>query len=1065
MEFRILGPLEVLDGDRQVRVGGIRECALLAMLLIHAGEVVSVDRLIDGLWGSELPANPANALQVVVSRVRRALEPSPLVTRKPGYLLEIGPDELDAHRFGCLVTEAKQLAATDLARRSALLDEALRLWRGPVLAEFAREHFAREEIARLEEARLQAVEMKTEAELALGRHADLVPQLKALVSGNQLRERLRGQLMLALYRSGRQGEALRVFQEGRAARVDELGVDPGPELQELHQQILLQAPSLAAVPESVAAPAGNLPAQVTSFVGRHTELQDTTKLLGTSRLVTLTGAGGCGKTRLALETAHTLLGSFPDGVWLVELESVTDPALVPHALAAPFGIRDGSSLGMGPENPKPLAEKLVDYLRGKDLLLVLDTCEHLVGACAQIVGNVLRTAPKVRFLTTSREHLDVAGEALLPVPPLSTPGVHDVSPEQLDRSDAARLFADRATAVQPAFVLDAASSPAVSLICRRLDGIPLAIELAAARVRMLPPQEIAARLDDRLGILTSGNRSTLPRHRTVQAAIDWSYRLLSEPEQELFARLSVFTGGFTLEAAEQVCANTPLQSSSVLELVSRLVDQSLLVPGMSRQARFRMLETLRAYAAARLAESGATASLQRRHAQYFLGFAEQAELHVRGPRQGEWLRRLGLDHDNLTAAIDWASSNEPEVAVRISSALAHYWLIGRHRSEVRQRLTQAVDAAQRVSPAVRVKALAWAAQLANVEGSLDRSAPLAREAYELSKNIDDRWVAALAEMILGLTTGLGGDIEQAFDHLDAARTTFDEAGDAWGAAMSTMLLGYASTFAAQHARAETLTRRSLDGFRTAGDLWGQTMALELLGLLARNRGAYQDAIAAYEEALGVIRDLGLRDEIPFLLVDLGDLQVLREGFEAATILHKQALDAATELGAPDATALARSGLARAARRQGRYDQARELFQRALFFYREAGFPAETANTLAALGFVEELDGNLDAAEAYHHEGLRLARNLADQPPSALALEGLACVAAARQESERAAILLGAADSIRTRAGSPLPPQERADVGRATDAALSALGRDAFTAAVEQGRGMTIRQLIDGDCGH
>jgi predicted ATPase/DNA-binding SARP family transcriptional activator len=1073
VEFRILGPLEVLEGDRQVRVGGVRECALLAILLIRAGEVVSADRLIDGLWGSDLPANPANALQVVVSRVRRALEASHgpdqhgseqhrerVVTRKPGYLLDVDPEELDARRFGRLVEEARQLAPADQSRRSSLLGEALRLWRGPALAEFALEDFAREEVARLEEARLQAVELRVEAELALGRHAELVGELTALVAGDRLRERLLGQLMLALYRSGRQGEALRVFQEGRRALVDELGVEPGPQLQELHRRILLQAPSLASASQAAAAPAGNLPATVTSFVGRHTELHDARKLLARSRLLTLTGAGGCGKTRLALEAAHTLLGSFPDGVWLAELEAVADPALVPQSLAAAMGIREGSSLGVGGENPKPLMDKLIDYLRGKELLLVLDNCEHLIESCAQLVESVLRAAPRVRILATSREHLGVNGEVLLPVPPLGVPSPRDVSPEQLDRSDAARLFLDRATAVQPAFALDADTAPAVGHICRRLDGIPLAIELAAARVRMLPPREIAARLDDRLSLLTSASRRALPRHQTLQAAVDWSYGLLSGPERELFARLSVFAGGFTLEAAEGVCADEDAEQTEVLELLSRLVDQSLVVPGAGRQARFRMLETLRRYAAARLTQSAAAERLHRRHAEYFLQLAERAEPLLRGPEQAVWLRRLEADHDNLSAAIDWALREDPEVSVRLSSALAYFWLIGRGRSEVRQRLAEAVDAARGASPASRVKALAWAAQLANVEGRPDQAASHALEAYELSKDVGDPWWAALPEMILGLTLGLRGEIQRADGHLETARAGFERIGDAWGAAMSTMLLGYVSTFAAQHARAEALARRGLEGFRAAGDQWGQTMALELLGLLARNRGSYQDAVAVYEEALGVARDLGLRDEIPFLLVDLGDLQVLLERFEAAAILHKQALDSARELGARDAAALAQTGLALAARRQGDHGRARELYQEALSFYREAAFAAETARALASLGYVEELREDLDAAEACHRESVQLAQDLPDRLPLALALEGLACVATARRQPGRAAVLLGAAESIRTRAGSPLPPQEQADVERATNAAVRALGPKAFAAVVERGRRMTVHEAVN-----
>jgi predicted ATPase/DNA-binding SARP family transcriptional activator len=1074
VEFRILGPLEVVEGDRQVPVSGTRERALLAILLIHAGEVVSADRLIDELWASDLPANPSNALQVVVSRVRRALEAAGaasqrgerLATRKPGYVLHVDPEELDAGRFGQLVEQARQIAATDQPRQVSLLEQALGLWRGPALAEFALEDFAREEIARLDEARITAVELKSAAELSLGLHAELVGPLKALVGSHPLRERLRGLLMLALYRSGRQGEALRVFQEGRKALVDELGVDPGPDLQELHQRILLQAASLAAAPQS-AAPRSNVPAQVTSFVGRHEELSETRKLLVRSRLVTLIGAGGCGKTRLALEAARALLGDFPDGVWLAELEAVNDPALVPATLAAAVGIPEGASLGVNGEKSRPLMDRLIDYLRGKEALVVLDNCEHLIEACAQVADRVLRSAPRVRLLVTSRERMGVDGEALLPVPPLGVPGPRQTSPERLAQSDAVRLFVDRATAVQPAFTLDADIAPAVCHICRRLDGIPLALELAAARVRILPPAEIAARLDDRLSLLTSGSRAALPRHRTLRAAIDWSYDLASGRERELFGRLSVFAGGFTLEAAEQVCADQGAEQPEVLDLLARLVDQSLVVPGDGGSgsgsggggARFRMLETLRGYARARLAESGTADQLRRRHAEYLLRLAELAEPQLRGPEQPVWLRRLEADRDNFSAAIDWALDHDPEMAVRLSSALAYFWLIGRHRSEVRRRLAEAVDTARKVSPASRARALAWAAQLGCVEGRLAEAAAQAQEAYELSGEVGDPWWVAMSEMILGLARGLHGEIGQAGGFLEAARVRFEEMGDQWGAALSTMLLGYVSTFAAQHERGAALAQQGLEGFRAAGDQWGQTMALELLGLLARGAGAYGDAIAVYEEALGIARDLGLRDEVPFLLVELGDLSVLLGDFEAAAVLHKEALDAAEELGAMDALAHARTGLALAARRQGDYGRARELHQAALSFYQRAGFAQETVRSLASLGYAAELTGDLDAAQAYHLESLRLALDLPQESALAVPLEGLACVAAERRQAPRAAVLLGVADRIRTRTGTALPPRERSDVERAAGAAVSALGQEPFTEMAERGRRMTTQEAV------
>jgi tetratricopeptide (TPR) repeat protein len=492
----------------------------------------------------------------------------------------------------------------------------------------------------------------------------------------------------------------------------------------------------------------------------------------------------------------------------------------------------------------------------------------------------------------------------------------------------------------------------------------------------------------------------------------------------------------------------------VLELLSQLVDQSLVLPGTEGHARFRMLETLRRYAADRLTESGTAEAVRRRHAEYLLRLAERAEPLLRGPRQGEWLRRLEADRDNFSAAIDWALRHDPEVAVRLSSALAYFWLIGRHRSEVRRRLAEAVDRARGASPASRMKALVWAAQLGNVEGRTDQAAAQALQARELSRNAGDPWWAAMCEVVLGLALGLRGESRRAEELLDAAHARFGAIGDAWGTGLSVLFLGLVSTFAAQHQRATALARRGLEGFRAAGDQWGQTMALELLGLLARRQGAYEDAITANEEALGVVRDLGLRDEVPFVLVDVADLHVLLGDFEAAAVLHKEALDLARELGAGDAVALARNGLALAARRQGDYGRARELHHAALSFYREAGLTGELAQSLASLGHVEELRGDLDAAEACHRESLRLARDLPGELPLALALEGLACVAAARRQPRRAAVLLGAAESVRARTGTLLPPPERVEVERAAAAAGAAVGREAFTGLTDRGRRMS-----------
>jgi tetratricopeptide (TPR) repeat protein len=473
-----------------------------------------------------------------------------------------------------------------------------------------------------------------------------------------------------------------------------------------------------------------------------------------------------------------------------------------------------------------------------------------------------------------------------------------------------------------------------------------------------------------------------------------------------------------------------------------------------------MLDTLRRYAGERLAESADAGQLRRRHAEFFLRLAERAEPMLRGPGQPAWLRALESDRDNLGAAMDWAFGHDPEAAVRFANALAYYWLIGRHRPAVRQRIAEAAGKARYASPANRGRLLTWAAMLANVEGRTREAAELADEARLVLLGAGDEWGLALCEAILGLALGLLGGVRAAGDLLAASRAGFGRSGDDWGMAIASMLHGFVMSFTAQHERGVALARESLDGFRTAGDQWGQTMSLELLGVLARRRGAFEDAVGAFEEALGVVRDLGLRDEVPFLLTDLGDLQVQLGDFETAAVLHKEALDLAQDTGARDAAALARGGLALAARRQGDYQRARELYLEALSFHRETARTPMLAYTLAALGRVEELRGDLDAAEACLRESLLLAQDQPDEAPVALALEGLACVAAARRQPRRAAVLLGAAESVRERAGTPLPAQERAEVERATQASVGALGVPVFGSLLAQGRDLSAPEAVD-----
>ncbi|MET0834810.1 MAG: BTAD domain-containing putative transcriptional regulator, partial [Actinomycetota bacterium] len=591
MEFAILGPLEVRDGPAPVRVPGAKERALLADLLVNAGRVVPADRLVEDLWGDDPPGNPANTLQGRVSALRRALGPAggALVTRPPGYLLEAGPEQVDAGRFERLVAEATAAAAGEGPRAARQLEEALGLWRGPALAEFADQPWAQAEAARLEELRLAATEALVELRLTAGGHAGLVGELEGLVAAHPTRERLRGQLMVALYRSGRQADALGAYQQAREVLAEELGIDPSPELQRLHHQILLQDPALEAAVPDRALPRHNLPERLTSLVGREGELREVAKLVEEHRLVTVTGPGGAGKTSLAVALAERLAAGYPDGVWLVELAALREPALLGEAVAAVLGLDEAAGTGTPPPSR---AERLASFVPDKAMLLVLDNCEHLVEACAGLARRLLEAGPRLRVLATSREVLGVPGEVVWPIPPLAVPAAADdtdagtaedarqaTAPEALAGFDAVRLFVERAASADPGFVLDAASAPVVAELCRRLDGLPLAIELAAARTRALPPVELAARLEDRFRLLAGGARALDPRQQTLRATVDWSWDLLEERDRRLLRRLSVFSGGWTVAAAEAVCGGDGLEAAEILDGLFRLVDRSLIVRG------------------------------------------------------------------------------------------------------------------------------------------------------------------------------------------------------------------------------------------------------------------------------------------------------------------------------------------------------------------------------------------------------------------------------------------------------------------------------------------------------
>ncbi|HUR06588.1 MAG TPA: BTAD domain-containing putative transcriptional regulator [Nonomuraea sp.] len=1003
MRFGVLGPLSVWAPDGQpVQVPEAKVRALLADLLAHRGRPVSTDRLIDDLWGDRPPGNPPAALRVKVSQLRRALGDRSLVTfRPPGYLLAVDAEAVDEGLFQSLLARAGRTG--DPLVRQALLTEALGLWRGTPYAEFG--DFARAAADRLEEQRLVALEELAETRLDLGDHGALAAELAGLVAAHPLRERLRAAQLRALYRAGRQSEALAGYGQLRGLLANELGIDPAPELTALHAAILRQDPTLTTDTPPLAGPpntgpAGlpgtNLPAALTGLIGRGVEVAEVRALLRAERLVTLTGPGGVGKTRLALEAAAEPGRPFPGGVWLVELASTTSPAepgVVAEAVASVLGIRD--------DLPGSAADRLAAALRTRATLLVLDNCEHVVEQVAELAERLLRAAPELRVLATSQESLRVPGEVLWSVPPLG--------PEA-----AAELLAARA-GVGP-------GDDGVAEICARLDGIPLALELAATRLRALTPRQLAARLDDRFRVLATGHRSAPARQRTLRAMIDWSWELLTGGERLVLRRLAVHADGCTLEVAEAVCAEPGLD---VLDLLARLVDRSLVVrvPG----GRYRLLESVAAYCLERLSEADETVAVRLRHAHHYADLAERAEPGLRGPEQPRWLALLDADAANLRTAIETSLRlDAPHDAVRLVNALAWYWVL-RGRLGEGQRALEAV-----LAVADDAQARVWLAGLRMLAGQ-GRAPDLER-----LDDIEDPARRARAQWFLAFTL-YGYDDPAATDaFLDGAMESFLASDDRWGTAAALMLRARRALLRGDLAALRRDGERGLELFREVGDPWGEMRAAENLGTLAEITGDYGQAAELRRDGLRIAEELGLWSEVSGALSRLGRVALLTGDLDGARELHERARRLAVARSDVPLEEFAEVGLALVARRQGRLDEAEGLLRRWLRWVRQVAGEPGAALILAELGFVAEQRGDAVAALEWQREGLAVARRVGDPRAIALATEGLAGAHALAGRHEEAARLLDTAGALRASVGAPLPEAERGDIDRIAAAVRVAL---------------------------
>ncbi len=900
MEVLLLGPLEVRDRGRSLNVRGSRPRALLALLALNAGRVMPADRLIQLLWGDDPPPTAANALQVHISALRKVLEPQGppyrvLVSERSGYALQVDPEHVDFARFERLVERAHYaLRQNEVALCAELVGQAIGEWRGSALTDMADQPWSIGEARRLEELRLAAEEDRVEAELALGGHSELIADLEVLISRHPLRERFRGQLMLALYRSGRQAEASDVYQRTRETLVEELGMEPGYELQNLLKAIINQDPSLGMPTQERLAPRfDNLPAPLTSFVDRTQERAELISLLAETRLLTLTGPGGIGKTRLAIEVARALLDQYGRGVWLTTFGALDDPDLVPQAVVSALAVR--STGGQAP------TEALIGYLGDRHCLLLLDNCEHLIDACARLAEALVTSCPRVTVLATSREALAVAGELVWPVPPLELPElVLDTSGAAKREYGAVELFKRRAESATGSFRFDEAGLQAATDVCRQLDGIPLAIELAAAKLKVISIDELSARLNDRFEILIGGSRTALPRHQTLRATIDWSYDLLSESERSVLRMLSVFAGSFTLEAAEAVCRQRPRGGNDVLETLSSLARKSLVqVDRSDLEVRYRLMDTIRQYAHEKLSESRKSKVVGQRHRDFYLDVAERAASLLRGPNVNVGIARLAREHDNIRAALQWSlAARDADPFARLVIASWWFWYVRCLFDEGRVWLEIALTDLKPAASSTRVELLIGAGELAWAQGDHPADRVRLEEAVSLAHALGDDALLGHALLRLSLADYAVGRMKVAQGRLEESILELRKHGPPSLVAEALNNLGWIrATELNDRAGAIQLLEESLSLARQCGDQFSLQLVLDSLANQAYAKDDIDSAENFQKESLSICGASGDRWALPSALEGFIRLAVGRGQFERALRLTAAAARLRDDAGA------------------------------------------------------------------------------------------------------------------------------------------------------------------------
>lgn len=995
----------------------------LALLTLRHERPVEREWLAATLWPDVRQEQAFANLRPVLSELRRALGEQGTRLQSPGrqtLVLELSGAEVDVIVFDTAIKKG----------RLSDLEQAVALYGGPLL-EGCQEEWVGQERASREQHCLHALQKLGEAALKGGDYAAAILHFQRAASLDAWSDAARRGWMEALARNGDRNAALQVYREFLNVLKSDPTAVPDEQTTVLYQRLRTEARHQASAPAAVklevaATPrvTGYLPHALTDLVGREDERLEVAERLRRSRLVTLTGMGGIGKTRLAMEVAKEGIQEYPDGVWLVALEALSEGKMVAQQIASVLGLRE--------EAGRTAMQSVTAHLRSKRLLLVLDNCEHLLDASAQVIAHLLQECAEVKFLATSREAMGIVGELAWAVPSLTVPDPEHLPSKRatlkrvLMGYESVQLFVERAQAVQNTFALTADNAPAVAQVCAQLEGIPLAIELAAARVKALTVEQIAERLHNELSLLTGGSRVAQARQQTLRATLDWSYKLLSGPEQALLERLSVFAGGWSLAAAEAVCPGGGIETWEIVDLLTSLANKSLIVfeerapeqSGDVEIGRYRLLEMVRQYAAERLEASGAAAQSKARHRDFFLALAQEAEPNLKGSEQQLWLQHLGTESDNLRAAVAWCGIEKEggRIALQIVGALWQFWELRGYYNEGRTSLAEALgrDGSQERTGG-RAKALYAAGVFAFYQGDYGAAQTLCAESLEIFRELGNKQGTAWSLKDLGRLACAQGDYKTAQSLYEESLAISQELDDRQGSGWTLNDLGNLAGAQGNYGAARTFHAASLAISQNLRDTEGIAWCLHHLGGVARMQGDYGAAQTFHKESLAIFRELGIRQGSAWALNYLGNVACARDDYERALM----------------------------------------LFEEGLTIFRELGNKQGMAWSFNDMGKLAEAQGDYKTARSLHKQGINIQRELRDRRGVAAGLRNL--IALMPPASEKAVRLWGASEALRESIAVPLPPHEQVLYDRKMAQVRTALGEEVFSAAWEEGRVLTMDQ--------